>query len=307
MLVLYIRKGEFRPTPHPHFHRAKALLPPTFMITAGAFFSNLTMQADNFFVGLYLGTALGMYGMAYSMSFQFVQLLSRSLRGVMLPTFGAIVGDETRRQNAYIEAIRLTAFLSMPVCILPMPAVHNVVLFVFPQRAASIPLIYYFLGCMGFVVLSTVAQAAIQSRGRYRTFLAINAVAGVLFCLAVAPAARWGNITTVAITVSIFYMICGLLYALIAAEPCSISTRCKIIAFSILPFGLSLGTVLFGVWMTNVIGWSPETWRGAALGVILASAAYLLLAAILMNSTFKRALARLSHIVPARLRPSSPK
>jgi len=76
----------------------------------------LVTQGDDFFVGKVLGpAALGLYQMAYLVSNLPATEISRTMAQVAFPAYSKLQDDLPKIKDAYLKALHLTAFLSIPL------------------------------------------------------------------------------------------------------------------------------------------------------------------------------------------------
>jgi O-antigen/teichoic acid export membrane protein len=76
----------------------------------------LITQGDDLFVGKVLGlTALGLYQMAYLISNLPATEISRTMAQVAFPAYSKLQDDLPKLRDAYLKALHLTAFLSVPL------------------------------------------------------------------------------------------------------------------------------------------------------------------------------------------------
>jgi O-antigen/teichoic acid export membrane protein len=76
----------------------------------------LVTQGDDFFVGKVLGpAALGLYQMAYLISNLPATEISRTMAQVAFPAYSKLQDDLPKLRDAYLKALHLTAFLSIPL------------------------------------------------------------------------------------------------------------------------------------------------------------------------------------------------
>lgn len=76
----------------------------------------LIMQGDDFFVGRFLGaSALGFYQMAYVVSNLPATEITGIINQVTFPAFSKLQDDLGRLRDAYLQALQITAFVSMPL------------------------------------------------------------------------------------------------------------------------------------------------------------------------------------------------
>ncbi|MGN6367283.1 MAG: oligosaccharide flippase family protein [Phycisphaerae bacterium] len=302
MFVLYVRDSQFRPGKPARLRRAILLIRPSMSLSVGAFFSQLVMQADTFFVGLYQRGSLAPYQMAYALSCQLVQLLSKSLRSVLLTAFSGLQKDAQRREGSYLEALRLACAVSMPVTILPIPAAPLIVLTVFSRKwANATSLFQIFLFGMGFLVVYAIAFTSMQSRGMFRRYLVTNILLGLGFSAIIWPTTARGSVQQVAMTVVTIYVVTSILCAA-AASPSSGRHRLNILMSILPPFLIAIAGATAGYFVGQLIPGGVMGYAGAAVSLLAGSAVYGLGALVLMRRTVRTTAARVSDFIAHRRR-----
>jgi lipopolysaccharide exporter len=106
----------YRPKLSVDFKKARELFVFGKWVWASSITTFLLAQGDNAVVGKVLGAAmLGLYQMAYSIAntpaTEFAQLIS----GITFPAYSKMQGDMSRLRNAYLEVLRMSAFIAIPL------------------------------------------------------------------------------------------------------------------------------------------------------------------------------------------------
>jgi PST family polysaccharide transporter len=79
-------------------------------------FNYWTRNADNFFIGSFLGSqALAYYSRAYFFVAMPAQKISGIIGNVLFPSLSKIKDDKNKAKNMYLKAMRLTAFITFPL------------------------------------------------------------------------------------------------------------------------------------------------------------------------------------------------
>ncbi len=316
VLVMLACSGKFRPEglSHARPRRTGAMLRMGMLLTGTGFFSNLCLQADNFFVGQFRGEDLAAYAAAYSMSFAFVQLASRGVRGTFLTAFTSMNAannqdGDARYQAAYVESLKLVALVIMPASILPIPAAHWAVALVFGDKwspamlETAVPMFRIFLLGMGFVIFAAIAQTIWYARGWYKILFVSSLVTGVLFCALVGPTAAFFPVKYVAALVTAIYAVSSLVLAVMAAAPCPAATKWRVVWSGILPFALSCAAAGGAFWLVRLLGLDLHGFIGAVASLFAGAAVFALLALLLMRPTVRTAWMRLGHLRLHRKQP----
>lgn len=160
----------------------------------------VSMRGDDLLIGAFLGSvALGYYTVAYKLLLTIIQLLTDTVRQVVLPTFSRMQDDLEQMRQAYYSAGELVAFAAVPVflgmAVLAPELVHTLF---GSQWEASIPVmqILAFLGLL-FTVFN-FSGAVIMSMGKPSWALGLLFVDTVARVIAFLITFRWGIVAVAA-------------------------------------------------------------------------------------------------------------
>ncbi len=97
--------------------KAKELFSYGRWILGATILAYLINQGDNIFVGRFLGmTALGLYAIAYNMSHTPATLITNITTQVALPVYSKIQDDTSKIRDGYLNVLKFSAFLIIPIC-----------------------------------------------------------------------------------------------------------------------------------------------------------------------------------------------
>jgi O-antigen/teichoic acid export membrane protein len=294
--ILLFKTSGFRPRlPVPR--RWRLLIGPSVVLAVAGFFASLVTQADKFFLGIFQPEALGAFAIAYALSLQMIQLVSRSLRGVLLPALSMnSTAIETRNQR-YLETIRLAGLITMPASLLLIPAARPLLLLLLPDWETMVPLFQVFQVGMGFTVLHVIAFTAMQSWGLFRRYLFVNVVMGTIFVPLMWGVASQANVTFVAGTVVVYYVLTALATALLAIWTAPGRLPAKVISAALVPWMIGAASAAAGTWCAVMMGLAEADWRFAAVALTVGMLLYAACALVFMRAPVENARQRLSAVI----------
>ncbi len=196
------RLTKTRFTRRPRLSRSLVLLRPALILIASAAVINIMAQGDKLALGLFHTEAsVGAYFFAYNLSLQTAVLLSLNFARVLFPVMSRMQDDPPRLRNAFIRAARTLMFLGAPLCFLQAAAAGPFIRGLVQDEKwfGSIPALQILSLGMAVHLMWNPSRSLIQVQGRYRCYLLSAVVYALGFCLVVLAAARWGDITTVAL------------------------------------------------------------------------------------------------------------
>ena len=285
---LYMRGSEFRPHLRVNLARWAGLFGDITLLAAAGFFSLITTQADNFFLGIYRKSEMGNYVWAYGLSLQFAVLAVGSLRGALLPAFSSIREDRARADVALRRTVALVSLVAMPMCILMVPAIPAVVRLVFSAKwDGAIRYVQILLPSMSFFTVAAVFVTTIFSRRLYGRYLAMQAFGAVLFVACVWPAAAYGGPVAVAFAVSLLYSVGTVMPLCVATYPSPLWEQMKLAGAMILPFLLATGSATIA-WRTEACFFADaHDWKAGATALAVGVSIYTGVALLLLKADVK--------------------
>lgn len=111
-------------------------------LTGFSFVNFFSRNADNVLIGwMWGGSALGLYGKAYSLLMLPIKQINSPATAVVLPTLSRLQNDPARFRRYYCAMLGALASLGMPLCVFALVAANPLVnLFLGPQWDASVPI-----------------------------------------------------------------------------------------------------------------------------------------------------------------------
>ncbi|GAB3915616.1 hypothetical protein GCM10011575_46960 [Microlunatus endophyticus] len=214
-------------------------------ILSGTLVTTLTINVDYIVLGRLTSlSTLGVYFFAYQLTFVTAVLVTDNARRVMTPAFVAV--DPSRRTNAVLRATNAYLLFGSPLLLLLGAVVGGVEPIIWRAKWTDAILPIQILSfSLPSQLLTVIAQASLQSSGRFRGWTAVNAiraslaaggalVAGTLFrsdvsaiCAVMALAFVVGNLSQIVLTfynqrIGLFSMIRQTWAGLLAAPACLI-------------------------------------------------------------------------------------
>ncbi|MEO0458714.1 MAG: MOP flippase family protein, partial [Cyanobacteria bacterium P01_A01_bin.114] len=154
----------------------------------------LNVRGDDLLIGYFLGSrALGFYSVAYKLLVTLTQLLTDTVRQVVLPTFAKLQDDPARMRQAFYKATELVGFAALPAfCGMAILAPELVIGLFGEQWQQSIPV----MQLLAFVgLLRTVfnfAGAVIMAMGKPSWAFLLMLSETITQLIAFAIAVQWG-------------------------------------------------------------------------------------------------------------------
>lgn len=171
---------------------ARALVRTTGGFTLAEFAGFAAVQADNIIVGRFLGpVALGFYSRAYNLMSLPTAMYGAIAQRVVFPAMARVQDDVVRLRSAFLQGTALTALVGIPLTAFVVAVAPELIRTVFGAQwtAAIVP--FDVLSLAMYVRLSgRVSASLLQSRGRLRLVVIVNAVRAALIiagCLATVP------------------------------------------------------------------------------------------------------------------------
>ncbi|GAA0475079.1 hypothetical protein GCM10008985_34460 [Halococcus dombrowskii] len=108
----------YRPRPRFDFDRARELFGYGKWIFASGVVLFLIMEADDLFVGWYLGAAVvGFYQLGYRVSNAPATEVTQTISSVVFPTYAKIQNSNSQLRDGFFKTVQLTTFVSVPVAV----------------------------------------------------------------------------------------------------------------------------------------------------------------------------------------------
>jgi PST family polysaccharide transporter len=158
-------------------------------------------NVDNLLIGRFFGSAeLGIYTRAYSTMLLPVSQLTGVLGNVMFPALARIQDDAPRVKRAYLQALALIAFVTLPAMFGLAAVAHDFVAAVYGPRWARVAGVLQVLSIIGGLQsLQSTVGWLYRSQGRTDVLLRWGLFAGAFLVAGIGVGVGLGSIESVAI------------------------------------------------------------------------------------------------------------
>jgi O-antigen/teichoic acid export membrane protein len=175
-------------------------------------------QGDYITLGVMTTHALvGSYFFAFRIAAQPLRLVAGNFSNVLFPAFAQINREPDRQLAAALNASRLLAYVAMPLCFLQAAAAGPFLHLIFGQKwSSAISLVQALSIGLPFDAVSWVAGSLMSARGEFRRQLLLTASLTPLFFGLVIIGAVLASVEGVAWGVTIYYLVTGPIYGLVA-------------------------------------------------------------------------------------------
>lgn len=240
----------------PHFRLSRSHFQDLFNFGINVIGMNIlvfmSLRSDDLLIGYYLGpVALGYYSVAYRLLITITQLLTDTIRQIVLPTFARLQDDLEKMRRAFYTATELISFVSLPAFLGMAVLAPELVLSLFGEQwRNSIPVmqILAFVGLLQS--LFNFSGAVIMSLGKPSWNLGIMTLDTIVKVIAFRVGVEWG-ITTVAL---------GLLIATFSTSPLRLTILQRLLKFNVFAYlgrylypltcsGLMAACIFLGKWI----------------------------------------------------------
>ena len=189
-----------RVSPRLEFGKWPTLWSGTLSLSLVGLATALIQQVDYIMLGIFQAkNDLGYYFFAWRVASQAVLLLMQNIANVFHPILCKIQSDPHRQLVASLSAFQILAAIGLPLsflqCGLIDPAFH---LFLPVKWLPAIPIAQILSLGLGLNVLSSLCWSLLKAQGRFNVILVLNWVGAVPYTAAIATAAAYGSIQTVA-------------------------------------------------------------------------------------------------------------
>ncbi|MGA0199257.1 MAG: MOP flippase family protein [Prochlorotrichaceae cyanobacterium] len=188
----------------------------------------ISLRSDDLLIGYYLGpVALGYYSVAYRLLVTVTQLLTDTIRQIVLPTFARLQDDLDKMRQAFYTATELVSFVALPAFLGMAILAPELVLALFGEQwSNSIP-VMQILAVVGLLrSFFNFSGAVMMSLGKPSWNLGIMTLDTIAKVIAFRIGVEWG-IITVAL---------GLLIVTISATPLRLWVLQKLLKFNLLTY-----------------------------------------------------------------------
>ena len=189
----------YRPKLNFHIGKAKELWGFGKWIFVGSILGFLITCGDDYFVWGYLGFAsLGLYQYAYRFAMMPVGEITSVISQVTFPAYSKLQDDLPRLKDAYLQVLKMTAFLSVPAAfLLAILANDLVVLFLKDRHLPMIPVIQV-LAIRGMICsIGATRGPLFQSIAKHNRGVVLKSIKLAIIVVLIYPfTKRWGIVGT---------------------------------------------------------------------------------------------------------------
>ncbi len=234
----------------------------------------LITQGDDIFVGKMLGvTALGLYQMAYLISNMPATEISHIISQVTFPAYSKMQGDIPRLKAAYLDVLKLTAFISIPLAGgIFILAPEFTLIFLGAKWMAMVPAIQILVlaGLVRSIQATTGPVFLAANRPRIEPRLQTVRL-GVLVVLIYPLSVEWGILgTSVALFFSTFVSAVEFVFMVLKVTKCELRSFLKVIILPLINVLFMILIMLFIKLCTPL----PGIWQ-LALSIGIGTISYL--------------------------------
>jgi O-antigen/teichoic acid export membrane protein len=192
----------------------------------GAFFTNLSRNADNALVGRYVGaSALGLYAFAYNLVLASVTRIVGPVEQVIFPALSRLQDEPRRLASSWIRANRLILATSGPVLTVVIVTAPDLVPLVFGNRWDRAVPIVQILCWAGFLqCLVALNDVVLKARNAVKTYLRFTAGSFAVNLLGFVIGLHWG-MKGVAVSFAVSSTLLGVVYTALVLRGTEISAR----------------------------------------------------------------------------------
>jgi len=227
--ALLYRLSPLRPRPGWERHLARELLRFGLPLTGSSFLVFAMLNVDYVIVGHELGTvALGVYLLAFNLSSFPVNVISTSIRRVLVPAFARFQGDHTALREVFLRWLHQLALPTVLLCTLLATLAHPTIRVVYGSKWRDAAPVLVFLAVLGGarVVIEFIYDVFVAV-GRSRPLLWLQGLWVVVLVPALTAGARLDGVRGV-----------GLAHALVA-----VLVVLPVFAWALRPLGMGVGDV----------------------------------------------------------------
>lgn len=312
---------------HLHFRRWKYLMNDSLTLFMANFCNTITWNGDYIILGvMHDAKTVGIYFFSFNLATQTMQVFTQNLIGVLFPALSKLQDNVAHQTRAFLRAAELLALIGVPLCLLQAALAGPAINILFNSWWQPMIRVLQLLSIgMAVRLVASPGGALIQAQGRFKTYLATNAVNVVVF-LAMVYFGSWlgklqlrgyvhsGNLAAanllpaarnVAAAVMGYFALIGPIFLYVAIRPGGGKWRdvwrvyFAPSAASIIAIGVGIG---FGRWI-QAMPMTNDAVRQVLRMVVItlwSIVLYIPIIRIMAPSTFKELLTRLSTFMRAR-------
>lgn len=224
--ILWRASGlDWRRRPAPR--RWKYLAAGMGWVTAGGAALQFINQGDYIVLGrLVEEDVVGQYYLAFTISSQTMTLLTVNLGLVLMPALSRFRSEPMRQAELFMEFQKMMAAVALPMCVALSVCARPLAMVVLDnQKWPQVgPLLEILSVGMAFRMIAVNTHHYLQAAGRWSRYFWLNVIHGGAFIVACWIALRGGSLTTLALTVSGFFVVYGVTQVA-ASLPASMNHR----------------------------------------------------------------------------------
>jgi len=274
--------GGVSPRRAPRSPPARSLLRGLGWLIGSQYLNTVGFTAGVLVLGIFRDEReVGLYALAFNLSYQVNVLLSTSLGQVLQPVFGAIHGQHQRQVGAFLRAMRAILVLAIPLCLLQGALAEPLLRLAFQPRwlDAAMPLMILSVA-QAFAMSQGPAMALIKAQRRFRTVFLWQAAQTLAYIIALVVLCPWLGAEGAALAMLVQFVVFGPVGVRLAMAQAPGSGWLDALRPLALP--LLLGApVAIGAWW--LVGLFPTTRMGSLGAIAAAGSAGLMAGAILLR------------------------
>jgi O-antigen/teichoic acid export membrane protein len=180
---------------HLQVRRWKYLMNDSLILFFANFCNTITWNGDYIILGvMHDAKTVGIYFFAFNLATQTMQVFTQNLIGVLFPALTKLQDNITHQTRAFLRAAELLAVIGVPLCLLQAALAGPAINLLFNSWWAPMIRVLQLLSIgMAVRLVASPGGALIQAQGRFKTYLATNAINVVVFLALVYVGSWWGR------------------------------------------------------------------------------------------------------------------
>lgn len=209
----YIAVGSFPPNRKIDYGQVKTLLGSSGWIMLGALGSALIMFGDYLVIGqLHSKLILGVYFFGAQLTLTIVTLVATGLHSVMMPILSSLTDQETRQVSAFLKAWRVLSIAGTFVAFMLMVGAPPLMRWLWNHKwDDAIPVVQLLSLSLIMRMIDPLGRSLLQAQGRWKFVALLSVGEGTGLLLAAAIGAVAGKLFIISVSVSIYWLLFGLL------------------------------------------------------------------------------------------------
>jgi len=147
------------------------------------FCNTVTWYGDYIILGvMHDAKSVGIYFFAFNLATQTMQVFTQNLIGVLFPALSKLQDNVVHQTRAFLRAAELLALVGVPLCLLQAALAGPAINMLFNSWWAPMIRVLQLLSIgMAVRLVASPGGALIQAQGRFKTYLATNAINMLVF------------------------------------------------------------------------------------------------------------------------------